>query len=219
MKRLHLLSTLLGWAFITCAVFLGLRPQGPIRRVVNDWTNSSHASRSVRDNWESLSQGEGILGGNTTSPTAVEFIDYRCAYCRQLHDSLSVFLANATNMGITVRYLVRRGSPSHFAAAAALCAARDDRFQEMHAFLLSDTTWVASSDWRRAAEATGVRDVERWEECIVSGEIEEILTADSKWAEDLNIDNTPTLVTKDGKAYQGGAAIAAWMESASDPGF
>lgn len=211
MKYSDIAPRLLGWVFIACALFFGLRSGGPLRSQWVEWKTARQVGRLARSHWDELSNTETTLGSRTGAVSAVEFIDYECSYCRELYDTLTQFLRNRPTAGVAVRYLLHRDSASQLAGAAGACAARQGRFDQMHAYLFADTTWMRSSEWRRVAEAAGVQDTSAWERCVRSRETREALAADREWAEQLRIMGTPTLVTPDGVVRFGTSSIKAWM--------
>lgn len=203
-------SRLLGWTFLACALFVGFRSGGPLRTLWVEWTTARQVGLLVRDQWDELSSTETSLGSQTGKVSAVEFIDYQCFYCRGLHDSLTVFLRDHATEGIAVR-LLHRDSASQLAGAAAVCAAQEGSFGQMHAYLLTDTTWMVSLDLSQIAEAAGVQDLRAWDRCVRSEKTRETLIGDRNWAERLKIGGTPALVTPDGSVRLGAPSINEWM--------
>ncbi len=198
------LSKALGWAFVACTLYLGMRPGGPVRTEFTEWNEARQTRKLVLNSWVELSEGGTILGSNARQPSAVEFIDYGCGYCRVFHDSLTVFLSGSPEAAVTIRYLVsRRDSTFRLAAAAAICAARDGRFDILHEYLLTDTTWMRTLDWKNVGQEAGIGDLQDWENCMASQQTKTVLSNDSAWAERLNITGTPTLITRDGKLHPG----------------
>lgn len=110
-----------------------------------------------------------------------------------------------------MRYLLHRDSASQMAGAAALCAAQEGRFGEMHEYLLTDTTWMRFLNWKHVAEETRVRDLRAWNRCLSSEKTREGLAGDRAWGEKLRISVTPTLVTADGRLRVGTTSIREWM--------
>jgi len=216
MKRLALVSSAIGWLFLGGALFLGLRPGGTFRQPLSEWASSKRNAHLIQSSWDDLSRRRTAIGGRGVGAKGVLFLDYRCMYCRTLHDSISQALSTTNNVRIVMRYLVREGTPSHLAAAAAICAAQDGRFREMHSYLMTDKTWLENVDGGVVAAAVGLREKTGWEECLTSPTVEDILIDDTRWAEALNIDQTPTLLTESGEVLTGTAAIAAWVIELSD---
>ena len=99
------------------------------------------------------------------------------------------------------------------AAKAVVCAEWQGRLREAHEALLSEEGWVERSDWLGMAEAVGVGELSRFEECLGGREAAARVESDRRMAAALDITSTPTFVTERG-VYPGvdgfGTALREW---------
>src|SRR6516164_1874199 len=73
------------------------------------------------------------VGGNPKGDvTLVEFFDYRCPYCKQVHPRLQELLADDRQLRIAYKEFPILGSVSVAAARAALAAHRQSKYQAFH---------------------------------------------------------------------------------------
>jgi protein-disulfide isomerase len=209
-----------GFVLLGLAALILGRPTGPLGRIVSARLEASRVRQVVQENWHQLAAGRGVLGAASSPPVLIEFIDYQCAYCRALHDTVSHVLS-AGLRAIVIRQLPRLGDPrSRAAALAAVCADEQGHFAHMHHFLLTHDTWITDVRGRELAKAAGLADVERFASCIESDYASKAISADSSWARRLGIAGTPTLLTRQGRLHTGIAQVAALetlMASHSSP--
>ncbi len=114
----------------------------------------------------------------------VEFSDFQCPFCQRFHDEVSPLLrAEFIESGLaSLEYVpvLVLGADSQPANEAALCAADQDRFWEMHDILFlrqspthNDGTFSRDnlkSYAREIEAAVGGLDVERFDQCLDSEE-------------------------------------------------
>ena len=74
---------------------------------------------SMRDTLED--DGFSLITGNPNGDvTVIEFLDYRCGYCKQAHDGVKALLASDPNIKFIVKEFPILGPESTFAARAAM---------------------------------------------------------------------------------------------------
>lgn len=208
---------LVGWVFIACTLFLSLRPTGPVGARVVAWRAMARAQSTVRSEWPGLSGVGTRLGSPTSSPGIVEFLDYRCPYCRVFHDSLQAFLDANPTAAIAIRFIPSRLDPVYRRAAlAAVCAAEQGSFPAMHARLMADTTWVTTDDWSAMGRSVGLEDIDRWESCTRSQVAADAILQDSVWASRLSVRGTPAFFGQSGVGRLGllpTDTLFAWIQT------
>ncbi len=79
-----------------------------------------------------------FLGNKDGSLYIVEFLDYNCPHCRHMNEILKDILSENKDIKLVIKEFPVFGDASIFAAKAALAAARQGKFQEMHDALLSE---------------------------------------------------------------------------------
>ena len=213
-------ATTLGWLFLACTVFVLAKPGGWLHEGLSEWTETRGRAQLVVGEWAALGGGS-LPFGDTHTPRLVEFVDYRCSFCRVVHDSIerAVGQRNAGSpMSLGIRYTVHPDDAvGRSAAIAAICAAEQGSFETLHTYLLTDTLWLSTKDWRQVAVAGGVEDVALWELCRSSRRAAAVLAADSVWSDRLRVNATPTFVTADGTVHIGVLPVSVlrrWLQSA-----
>jgi protein-disulfide isomerase len=197
-------ATASGWVFLLAAAVVVGRPAGPVGRAIREWLEARQTRQLVVHHWGELVERGGVLGTQASSAAVVEFIDYQCAYCRLLQDTISAVLETHEDAAIAIRQLPRLGdATSRSAALAAVCAEAQGRFSEMHHHLLKSGAWVRTPDWLEVAESVGVQDLQGFASCIESAAASNVITLDSSWARRLSIEGTPALVGSHGEVRTG----------------
>jgi protein-disulfide isomerase len=197
MKSGDTISSLLGVGFLVCAGIILVRPGGALNLQFREWSEAASLRETVREHWTELSNSGRVLGSASGETRLVQFLDYQCGYCRDFHDSLQVALREHSEYSVTVRYKVSPQSRlSRQSALAALCAAQQGQFGQMHNHLLTNTEWTAAVDWEQVGREAGLRDVPNWLACLSSEKAEASLAVDSTWAARLSLRGTPALITK-----------------------
>jgi protein-disulfide isomerase len=140
-----------------------------------------------------VSAADGQVWGNPTAPiTIVEFSDFQCPFCGQ---------AEATVRKVLERYqgkvrLVYRDYPLPFhamaekASEAALCAADQGKYWEMHERLFADQAALAVVQLESHARQLGL-DVTRFDQCLSSGEKSALIDRSKKAGEAVGVNGTP----------------------------
>lgn len=204
MRLLRIASLAIGWALLLGALGIGAGPNGPLRTRYVDWRAKREMARTLQAHWSELSRTVGRVGRADSTPRVIEFLDYGCGYCRQLHGPLHAFLASTPRASLGVRYLsTQPDSVYRVAAAAAVCAANEGAFQEIHVFLMTDTSWIRGPDWESIGRRVGIDQVVEWEACMRSTKTRALLARDSVYAEMLDLPGTPSFVTRDGDLFAG----------------
>jgi protein-disulfide isomerase len=141
--------------------------------------------------------------GRANAPvTIIEYADFQCPYCRQMHASLLA----AVNEG-TIRWVYREypmGSIHSLAlqeAEAAECAAEQGKFWEYADALFAAQSEISSSqapDQALVSLAQGVSaDPAALEQCLGSGQFTEKIKSEMGESQTLEIRGTPTIFIND----------------------
>jgi protein-disulfide isomerase len=212
MQSVERMSLILGWFFLLSTIVVMALPGNPARALLVEWNRQRTTRTVLRENWTEVAQGRPVLG-SAPAPSAIAFMDYRCPYCRAGHDSLTILLKDNPELAVRIRYLPSKARPmAREAAHAAICAAEQDGFAALNDYLMSDTTWTGSSTLSEAVQVTEVRSLTEWESCMASDRPEEVLAADSSWAERLGVDATPFFLSKTGESARGLISMIALRE-------
>ena len=147
---------------------------------------------------ELLLQGEPAMGSNDAPLTIVEFSDFECSYCRRFHDQVLPSLKRDYIDTGLVRF-IHKDLPLPFhrqarpAAAAARCAAEQNRYWDLYGALFDQQTCLECKGVIGIAEAINL-DTSDLQACMQKGATQRIIKANLSEAELHNIRATPTFI-------------------------
>ncbi|MBC7133224.1 MAG: DsbA family protein [Roseovarius sp.] len=152
----------------------------------------------VRANAEALFAAPGDwVGGNPEGDiTLVEFMDYRCGYCRRAHDEVAGLLADDGNIRLILKEFPILGEESVAAARFAIATrivAGDDAYKSVHDALMSYPGAMNEAGFTRLADALGL-DANAIAAEMQSDAVTEIIAANHALAQRLRINGTPAFV-------------------------
>ncbi len=155
----------------------------------------------VADNTEALfNDGYSWVGGNPDGDiTLVEFLDYRCAYCRRAMPEVASLLASDGNIRLIVKELPILGDGSVMAsrfAVATKTVAGPDAYHQMHDALMAYQGEVTIVALRRLANGLGLDSDAITAEMDSDATLSEIART-RELAGRLKISGTPTFVLQD----------------------
>jgi protein-disulfide isomerase len=134
-----------------------------------------------------------VLGNPAGNVTVVEFLDYRCPYCKAMHQAMTEMVAADGNIRLVVKEFPILGEDSLFASRAALAAARQGKYREMHDALMTFKGKLAAKDVEAMAQGIGL-DLDKLKQDMAAPEIDEELRHNYSLAESLGINGTPAFV-------------------------
>ena len=140
------------------------------------------------------------VGGNPEGDiTLVEFMDYRCGYCRKAVPEVASLLKSDGNIRLIVKEfpILGEGSllSSRFAVATKLLAG-DKYYEQVHDALLELDADATEVTLRRIGDGLGL-DTEEIIAHMQSEEVTDILRKNHALAKELAISGTPTFVLQD----------------------
>lgn len=140
------------------------------------------------------------VGGNPDGDiTLVEFMDYRCGFCRRAAPEVDSLLSSDGNIRLIVKEFPILGEASVISsrfAIATLQVAGDEAYKQMHDALLEFTGDLTEVTLKRLAESYGL-DAEAITARMNSDEITAIIADNRRLAQALQINGTPTFVLED----------------------
>ncbi len=139
-------------------------------------------------------------GGNPEGDiTLVEFVDYRCGYCRRAAPDVEELVESDGNIRIVVKEFPILGEQSTLAARFAISAlqvAGDEAYKSIHDALIAFDGDYTERSLRRLGDTLGYDG-----SAIVDGmetpEVNEVIAANHKLARALQISGTPSFVMGD----------------------
>ncbi len=150
-----------------------------------------------------------VLGDPAGDVTIVEFLDYRCGYCRSMAPGLRALLERDRRVRLVIKEFPILGADSLTAARAALAAHRQGRYAQLHWALL-EAKDLSEAAIVELARRRGL-DVERLARDMRSPEIERTIERVRALAEALGINGTPAFVVGD-SLIPGAAPVARLVE-------
>ncbi|KIN60845.1 Outer membrane protein [Sulfitobacter noctilucae] len=140
------------------------------------------------------------VGGNPDGDiTLVEFLDYRCGYCKRAHDEVSELLSADGNIRLIVKEFPILGDQSVLASRFAIAVkqvAGDDSYKALHDALMAFNGDVTVPALSRLASTFGL-DADTIVAKMDSDEVTREIAETRALAQRLQISGTPTFVLKD----------------------
>ena len=139
-----------------------------------------------------------VAGNPEGDVTVVEFLDYRCPYCKQAHTEVARLLEEDPNVRLVVKEYPILGPASVAAGRMALAALEQDRekFGELHDALMTYEGQLTEPAAYRTAEDLGY-DVDALKEAAADPAIEERIQRNYALAAKLGIQGTPAFVLRE----------------------
>jgi protein-disulfide isomerase len=151
--------------------------------------------QAIQYKWATLydSSWSPALGSKDADVTIVEFIDYRCPYCRHLEQSIQRLLGTDQKLRVVHKQLPILGRASVFAARLALVAHRLGKHPAYHAALMAKTGKIDEKAIIEVAQSVGLEYAQAGP-LIDSAEISGALRSDIELAKELALSKTPDFV-------------------------
>ncbi|MFH1789744.1 MAG: thioredoxin domain-containing protein [bacterium] len=144
----------------------------------------------------SLDASDPIYGNPGAPITAVEFIDFDCKKCLELHNTLVDFVkANPTKMRIIWKSIVMPkiiSDPYTIQHQAAFCAHDQGKFWQFISSTIQSRKYTAIDEMKKTAQSLNL-DTARWWACVNSTDSLERLASSTIAARQLDIRSVPTL--------------------------
>jgi protein-disulfide isomerase len=155
----------------------------------------------VTDNAEAIfNDGYSFVGGNPDGDiTLVEFLDYRCGYCKRAHAEVSKLLETDGNIRLIVKEFPILGEQSVLASRFAVATkqvAGGESYKALTDALMSYNGDISLPALRRLANTFGL-DTDAIETRMDSEEVTAEIAQTRALAQALRISGTPTFVMQD----------------------
>tara|TARA_R110002094_G_scaffold103028_3_gene102602 strand:+ start:1378 stop:2121 length:744 start_codon:yes stop_codon:yes gene_type:complete len=155
----------------------------------------------VADNADAIfNDGYSWVGGNPDGDiTLVEFLDYRCSYCKRAHSEVAKLLETDGNIRMIVKEFPILGEQSVLASRFAIATrqiAGPDSYKAITDALMMFNGDITVPALRRLASTFGL-DADAIEAGMDSDEITREIAEIRALAQRLNISGTPTFVMQD----------------------
>ncbi len=146
---------------------------------------------------ELFNDGYSWVGGNPDGDiTLVEFMDYRCGYCRRAVPEVATLLAEDGNIRLVIKELPILGEASVASSRFAIATkqvAGDDAYKQVHDALLEFSGEPSEVTLRRISDGLGL-DSDAIIAAMNSDEVTEEIAKTRDLAQKLRISGTPSFV-------------------------
>lgn len=140
------------------------------------------------------------VGGNPDGDiTIVEFMDYRCGYCKRAFPEVETLLETDGNIRFIVKELPILGEQSTLASQFAIAVQQlhgDDAYKFVHDTLMNMRGDITQDSLSQLASTVGYDTAPIFER-MASPEVARVLQANMELAQRLQISGTPTFVFDD----------------------
>lgn len=149
---------------------------------------------------EIFSDGYSWVGGNPDGDIVlVEFLDYRCGFCKRAHEEVATLLETDGNIKLIVKEFPILGEQSVLASRFAVATkqiAGDDSYKAINDALMAFNGDVTLPALRRLGSTFGL-DVDAIEAAMNSDAVTAEITQTRALAQKLAVSGTPTFVMHD----------------------
>ena len=140
------------------------------------------------------------VGGNPEGDvTLVEFVDYRCGYCRKAHDEVAKLIENDGNIRLIVKEFPILGEDSIESAKFAIAVLQEagpDAYKKAHDKLITLRGKPSKGNLKGIAEELGL-DGDAILAKAESPEVGQVIAENHALAKEMQISGTPTFVMND----------------------
>jgi len=155
----------------------------------------------VRANADALfNDGHSWVGGNPDGDiTLVEFLDYRCGYCRRAFADVTQLVATDGNIRFVVKEFPILGEQSTLSSRFAIATqqiAGDDAYKAVHDGLMSFNGDLNETTLRRLAGSMGY-DADAIIAHMDSDQVSQVITANRELGTAMKISGTPSFIMSD----------------------
>ena len=155
----------------------------------------------VSDNADEIfNDGYSFVGGNPDGDiTLVEFLDYRCGYCRKAHVEVAKMLETDGNIRLIVKEFPILGEQSVLASQFAIAVkqvAGDKAYKNVNDAMMTLNSDINMPTFSRLANTYGL-DMDAIAAAMSSPEVAQEIARTRALAQKLSITGTPTFVLQD----------------------
>ena len=144
--------------------------------------------------------GFSFIGGNPNGDiTLVEFVDYRCGYCKKAHNEVEKLLSTDRNIRFVIKEFPILGEDSLVLSKFALAVKivhGDEMYKVVHDILIKMKSPPSEKTFDRIMNNLNL-DADRVESKMESNEVNGMIAYTRTLAERLKISGTPTFVMND----------------------
>ena len=147
--------------------------------------------------WRNLAAAGRRIGPDDARVTIIEFSDFQCPFCADLHENLKRIRERyPTEVAVVYRHfpLVKVHPFAENAAHASERAAEQGRFEAFQSALFRNQGLIGIAEWTVYARAAEITDLPRFQECYEHRTHASRLAEDIAAGERLGVIATPTVL-------------------------
>jgi protein-disulfide isomerase len=137
-----------------------------------------------------------VAGNAKGDVTIVEFMDYRCGYCKSVKPALDEVLRTDGKVRLVLKEFPILGPASRTASMAAIAANKQGKYLALHNALMAYPNNLTEEVIFALARQVGL-DVAKLKDDMKSPEVQALIEKTHKLAQDLGINGTPGFVIGD----------------------
>jgi len=152
------------------------------------------AQSAIQQNAAQLFTDSMTVAGNPKgSVTLVEFFDYQCIHCKKMSPVIAELVKNDANLRVVYKEFPIFGKSSELASRAALAAAMQGKYMQMHEALIGQDKRLNEEIINQAAQSIGL-DMDKFKTDMNSKTVTDALDANRQLAEKLHLMGTPAFI-------------------------
>ncbi len=171
----------------------------------------TEAKKAIEENAKDIfTEKLAVVGNKDGNVTVVEFFDYQCIHCKKMQPVINNLLEKNNKLRVVYKEFPIFGKSSEFASKAALAAAMQGKYKEMHEALLNIEQRLDETIVMDTAKSLGL-DLDKLKTDMQSKTVTDSLDENRKLAERMHLMGTPAFIvaaTPEGK-----------LKENSDPAF
>ena len=133
---------------------------------------------------------DGVIGNPSGDVTIVEFMDYNCSWCRKSIKNVQELVKKDKNIRVVMKEWPIFGEGSEAGARAAMAAAKQGKYWELHQALFAFQGQVTPEVVAQVAKASGL-DMKKLKEDMAAADVDANLASTLKLASALKFTGTP----------------------------
>ncbi|WED42281.1 DsbA family protein [Legionella cardiaca] len=134
-----------------------------------------------------------VVGNPKGNVTLVEFFDYQCIHCKKMASVISDLIKKNNNLRVVYKEFPIFGKSSDMASRAALAAAMQGKYKEMHEALIKQDKRLNADIVMNTAKSLGL-DMAKLKTDMESKTVTDALDANRQLAEKLHLMGTPAFI-------------------------
>lgn len=133
-----------------------------------------------------------VAGNPKGDVTVVEFMDYRCGYCKKARPEVLKLLETEKNVRVVIKEFPILGKESELASRAAIASKKQGKYWELHLALMAEPALDEATIFE-IAKANGL-DLAKLRQDMFAKDVTAVIDANHALAQKIGVDSTPTFI-------------------------